>query len=63
MACRAREEVLLEDALLSRGPADLLDLDFSMARARESFSTPSRVNTRTSITVPSMPGARAARCP
>ena len=29
---------------------------FSIARARESCSTPSRVNTRTSITVPSMPG-------
>ena len=29
---------------------------FSIDRARESFSTPSRVNTRTSITVPSMPG-------
>src|ERR1700712_452456 len=27
-----------------------------MDSARESFSTPSRVNTRTSITVPSMPG-------
>jgi hypothetical protein len=29
---------------------------FSIASARVSFSTPSRVNTRTSITVPSMPG-------
>ena len=29
---------------------------FSMDSARESLSTPSRVNTRTSITVPSMPG-------
>src|SRR5712671_5768102 len=29
---------------------------FSIDRARESLSTPSRVNTRTSITVPSMPG-------
>jgi hypothetical protein len=27
-----------------------------MASARESLSTPSRVNTRTSMTVPSMPG-------
>ena len=33
---------------------------FSMAWARLSFSTPSRVNTRTSMTVPSMPGG--TRC-
>ncbi len=58
MLAHALEQIVLEDALLvaadpcARAPVSA----FSIDSARPSFSTPSRVNTRTSITVPSIPG-------
>ncbi len=57
-AAHALEQVVFEDALLiGEVLADALDLPPSRWRGRAlSFSTPSRVNTRTSMTVPSMPG-------